>query len=612
LADTNFSAAGEQTGPAVADMTAESAAVPETIAVADTTSPIAETGQPEDANDDSSWGVDPEEYQHLLEDYSHLAPPSRHEVLEGRVLKVSGTDVFIDVGYKSDGVAPLSQFLDLSGKVSVRPGDLVEVMVESGQTSEGYVRLSHERASRIKIWDNLEKAMEEQLTLSGRVLGRVKGGLSVDVGVRAFMPGSQVDVRAIRNVDQFIGQDIPVKIVKLNRKRGNVVVSRKLAAQEEVEARKTVTLEHLQEGVVLTGVVKNLTEYGAFIDLGGVDGLLHVTDISYGRVTHPSEVLHVGDEITVQVLKYDSAKERVSLGVKQLAPDPWEGAPDRYALQTKVMGRVVSVTDYGAFVELEPGVEGLIHISEMTWSRRMKHPSKVVKPGDSVESVVLEVNVKERRISLGLKQLEANPWTTVDQRYSVGSVVEGRVRNMTEFGAFIEIEEGIDGLVHISDLSWTKRVKHPSEILRKGSIVSAVILSIDAGHRRLSLGIKQLQPDAWETWFQSHNVNDSARGKVLRLTGFGAFVELAEGVEGLCHFSEVPGWSGRKSDPPPLTPGEDMEFKIIRMNEAERKIGLSLKAQADAEERDRLDGYQKRAAAASSGLEDILPRRNED
>ncbi len=562
--------------------------------------------------DDAGWGVDPDEYQHLLEDYSHLAPPSRHEVMEGRVLKVSGNDVFIDVGYKSDGVAPLAQFLDLNGKVAVQAGDIVEVMVESGQTSEGYVRLSHERASRIKIWDNLEKAMEEQLTLSGRVLGRVKGGLSVDVGVRAFMPGSQVDVRPIRNVDQFIGQDIPVKIVKLNRKRGNVVVSRKLAAQEEVEARKTVTLEHLQEGVIITGIVKNLTEYGAFVDLGGVDGLLHVTDISYGRVTHPAEVLHVGDEITVQVLKYDSTKERVSLGIKQLAPDPWEGAPTRYALQTKVVGRVVSVTDYGAFVELEAGVEGLIHISEMTWSRRMKHPSKVVKPGDTVESVVLEVNVKERRISLGLKQLEANPWTTVDQRYSVGSVVEGRVRNMTEFGAFIEIEEGIDGLVHISDLSWTKRVKHPSEILRKGSIVQAVILSIDAGHRRLSLGIKQLQPDAWETWFQSHNVNDSARGTVLRLTGFGAFVELAEGVEGLCHFSEVPGWSGRKSDPPPLTPGEEMEFMVIRMNEAERKIGLSLKAQADAEERSRLEGYQKRAVAASSGLEEILPGRHEN
>jgi small subunit ribosomal protein S1 len=559
--------------------------------------------------DTPAGGVDPEEYQHLLEDYSHLAPPSRHEVIEGRVLKISGADVFIDVGYKSDGVAPVSQFTDASGNVTVRAGDIVEVMVDSGHTSEGYVHLSHEKASRLKVWDNLEKALQEQLTISGRVVGRVKGGLSVDVGVRAFMPGSQVDVRPVRNVEQFISQDIPVKIVKLNRKRGNVVVSRKLAIQEEVDARKTVTLESLQEGAVLTGVVKNLTEYGAFIDLGGIDGLLHVTDISYGRVTHPAEVLHVGDEIPVQVLKYDPAKERVSLGMKQLLPDPWEGSADRYAVGTRVVGRVVSVTDYGAFVELEPGVEGLIHISEMTWSRRMKHPSKVVKPGDTVESVVLEVNLRDRRISLGLKQLEANPWTTVAQRYSVGSVVEGRVRNMTEFGVFIEIEEGIDGLVHISDLCWTKRVKHPSEILRKGSIVQAVILAIDAAHKRLSLGIKQLQPDAWETWFQTHNVNDSAHGKVLRLAGFGAFVELAEGVEGLCHFSEVPGWSGRTSDPPPLTPGQEMDFKIIRMNEAERKIGLSLKAQADAEERTRMDQYQKRATAASSGIEELLPRR---
>jgi small subunit ribosomal protein S1 len=556
-------------------------------------------------------GVDPDEYQHLLEDYSHLAPPSRHEVLEGRVLSISSTQVFIDFGYKTDGVAPISQFRDLAGNLTVKPGDTVEVMVENGHTSEGYVHLSHEKASRLKVWDNLEQALEQQLTLSGRVLARVKGGLSVDVGVRAFMPGSQIDVRPPRNLDQFVGQDIPVKVVKLNRKRGNAVVSRKAAIQEEVEARRSIALETLQEGAVLTGVVKNLTEYGAFIDLGGIDGLLHVTDLSWGRVTHPSELLHTGDEITVKVLKYDASKERVSLGVKQLTPDPWEGAFERYASGARVMGRVVSVTDYGAFVELEAGVEGLIHISEMTWSRRMKHPSKLVHPGDNVESVVLEVNSKERRISLGLKQLEPNPWTTVDQRYSVGSVVEGRVRNMTEFGAFIEIEEGIDGLVHISDLSWTKRIKHPSEALRKGSTVQAVILAIDAGNKRLSLGVKQLQPDAWEQWFQTHNVNDSVSGKVLRVTGFGGFVELADGVEGLCHFSEVPGWGGRKSDPPPLRPGEEHEFKVIRMNEAERKIGLSLKAQADAEERGRLDDYRRRAAAASSSLEDILPRGRE-
>ena len=553
--------------------------------------------------------VDPEEYQHLLEDYSHLAPPSRHEVLEGRILKISGADVFIDVGSKSDGVAPLAQFLDAQGALTIRPGDVVDVMFESGHTSEGYVVLSHEKAARLKVWDNLENALQQQLTISGLVLGRVKGGLSVDVGVRAFMPGSQVDVRPMRNLDQFTGQNIPVKVVKLNRKRGNAVVSRKLAVLEEVEARKSVTLESLHVGAVLTGTVKNLTEYGAFIDLGGIDGLLHVTDISYGRVTHPAEVLHLGDEISVQVLKYDPASERVSLGMKQLMPDPWEGVVERFPVNTRVVGRVVSVTDYGAFIEIESGVEGLIHISEMTWSRRMKHPSKVVHPGDQVETVVLEVNTRDRRISLGLKQLEPNPWTTVEQRYSVGSVVEGRVRNMTEFGAFIEIEEGIDGLVHISDLSWIKRVKHPSEVLRKGSMVQAVILAIDANHKRLSLGVKQLQPDAWETFFQQHHVNDTVRGKVLRLAGFGAFVEISEGVEGLCHFSEVPGWSGRKSDPAPLAPGQEMEFKIIKMNEAERKIGLSLKAFADAGERERLDEYQKRASAASASLEDYLPRR---
>ena len=542
--------------------------------------------------------VDPDEYQHLLEDYSHLAPPSRDELLEGRVLKISGNQVFIDVGSKSDGVAPLSQFTDFEGTTSIQPGDMVEVMIEEGRTSEGYIPLSHEKAARLKVWDRLERALEDQTTLSGRVTGKVKGGLSVDVGLIAFMPGSQIDVHPVRSADQFTGQMVPVKIVKVNRKRGNVVVSRKMAVQEEVTARKTVTAEAIHEGAILTGIVKNLTEFGAFIDLGGMDGLLHVTDISHGRVTHPSEVLHTGDEITVQVLKYDPAKERISLGMKQMTPDPWEGVLDRFAPGARVVGRVVTVTDYGAFVEMEPGIEGLIHVSEMSWSRRMKHPSKVVKPGDQVEAVVLEVHPKDRRISLGLKQLEANPWTTVEERYSIGSVVEGRVRNMTEFGAFIEIEEGVDGLVHISDLSWTKRITHPSELLRKGSIVQAVILGIDASHKRLSLGIKQLQPDAWETFFQQHHVNDRVSGKVLRLAGFGAFVELAEGIEGLCHFSEVPGWSGRRNDAAPLHPGEEREFGIIRLNQEERKIGLSLKALAASVESDRLSEYQKQAAAA--------------
>lgn len=547
-----------------------------------------------------------EDYEHLLDDYSHFVPPAEGEILEGRVLKVTGQEVIVDFGYKSEGLVPIEQFRAPDGEIHVRPGDVIDVMIDHGEEVEGYILLSHEKAARLRIWENLEKAFEEQLIISGRVLGRVKGGLSVDVGVKSFMPGSQVDPRPVRNLDAFTNQDIPVKIIKLNRRRGNVVVSRKLAVEQEATERKTLTLEHLEEGSVLTGVVKNLTEYGAFIDLGGIDGLLHVTDMSYGRVNHPSEVVHPGDEITVKVLKFDRQRERVSLGMKQLAPDPWEGVLERYSVNSRVVGRVVNVTDYGAFVELEPGVEGLIHVTEMTWSRRMKHPAKVVNPGDQVEAVVLEVHAKERRISLGLKQLEANPWTTIESRYSVGSVVEGRVRNMTDFGAFVEIEEGIDGLVHVSDLSWTKRVKHPSEVLKKGQIVQAVILAIDAKAHRLSLGIKQLQPDAWERYFQTHRVGDMVHGRVCRLPGFGAFVELAEGVEGLCHYSEVPGYTGRKSDDLPIAIGQESDFKIIKMNEAEKKIGLSLKAITDDEERARLEDYQRQAAAATTTIEEVV------
>jgi len=548
-----------------------------------------------------------ENYEELLEDYSHFAPPAADEVLQGTVLAIKGKDVIIDFGYKSEGLCPIEQFQTPTGQTTVQVGDVVDVMIDHGEQPEGYVLLSHTRAARLRIWDNLDKAYEEQLVISGRVLGRVKGGLAVDVGIKAFMPGSQADPRPVHNLDSLIGQDIPVKIIKLNRRRGNVVVSRKIAVEEEVNARKGATLEHLSEGAVVTGVVKNLTDYGAFIDLGGIDGLLHVTDMSYGRITHPSEMLNVGDEITVKVLKFDKGKERVSLGIKQLEPDPWETVIERYPVNGRVIGRVVNVTDYGAFVELEPGVEGLIHISEMTWSRRMKHPSKVVKPGDQVEAAILEVHPKDRRISLGLKQLEPNPWTTIDQRYSVGSVVEGRVRNMTDFGAFIEIEEGIDGLVHVSDLSWTKRVKHPSEVLKKGQIVQAVILNIDSGAHRLSLGIKQLQPDAWESYFSTHQVGDIVHGRICRLASFGAFVELAEGVEGLCHYSEVPGFSGRRgTDDLPISIGDELDFKIIKMSEAEKKIGLSLRAIADDEEKSRLTDYQRQAAAATTTIEEVM------
>ena len=550
----------------------------------------------------------PESYENLLDDYSHFAPPAADEVLQGTVLSVTSKDVIIDFGYKSEGIVPIEQFQTATGEITVKPGHVVDVMVDhGGEQQEGYVLLSHTRAARLRVWDNLDKAYQDQLILSGRVLGRVKGGLAVDVGIEAFMPGSQADPRPIHNLDSLIGQDIPVKIIKLNRRRGNVVVSRKLAVEEETNARKSTTLEHLSEGAVVTGVVKNLTDYGAFIDLGGIDGLLHVTDMSYGRIGHPSELLQVGQELTVKILKFDKGKERVSLGLKQLEPDPWEHAAERFPVNGRVIGRVVNVTDYGAFVELEPGVEGLIHISEMTWSRRMKHPSKVVRPGDQVEAVVLDVHPTERRISLGLKQLEPNPWTTIDSRYSVGSVVEGRVRNMTDFGAFIEIEEGIDGLVHVSDLSWTKRIKHPSEALKKGQIVQAVILNIDSSQHRLSLGIKQLQPDAWETYFQNHQVGDTVHGRVCRLASFGAFVELAEGVEGLCHFSEVPGYSGRRgSEAPPLAIGQENDFKIIKMSEAEKKIGLSLRAVADDDEKTRLEDYQRQAAAATSTIEEVM------
>ncbi len=552
---------------------------------------------------------DSESYQSLLDEYTHLAP-AEGEILQGTVLKITAKDVIVDFGYKSEGLVPIEQFLSPSGELTVQAGDVVDVMIDHGEQPEGYILLSHTKAARVRVWDNLEKAFADQLVLLGHVMGRVKGGLSVDVGIEAFMPGSQVDPRPVHHLDSFIGQDVPVKIVKVNRRRGNVVVSRKLAVEQEVHQRKAATLDQLFEGAIVTGVVKNLTEYGAFVDLGGLDGLLHVTDMSYARVGHPSEIVHVGDTITAKVLKFDRAKERVSLGLRQMAPDPWETVAERFPAHSRVMGHVVNVTDYGAFVELEPGVEGLIHITEMTWSRRMKHPSKVVRVGDQVEAVVLEVNPRDRRISLGLKQLEANPWTTIDSRYSIGSVVEGRVRNMTDFGAFIEIEEGIDGLVHVSDLSWTKRVKHPSDVLKKGQLVQAAILNIDAKGHRLSLGIKQLQPDAWETYLQSHQPGDIVHGRISRLAGFGAFVELAEGVEGLCHFSEVPGYSGRRSAEPPVAVGQEYDFKIVKMSEAEKKIGLSLKAVAHDEEKGRLADYQRQAAAGAATIEEVLSLKN--
>jgi small subunit ribosomal protein S1 len=549
----------------------------------------------------------------LIDDYSHLAPPAQGELLRGHVLSVTPTEVIVDFGYKSEGIVPIAQFTHADGSVHVKSGDEIDVMVERHpQVVDGYIVLSHERAMRMRAWDNLEKAFREGLIVSGRVMRRTKGGLGVDVGIEAFLPASHIDLKPIHDLDTFIGRDIPVKILKLNRRRGNVVVSRRHAVEEEQHARRHATLEVLEEGAAVTGTVKNLTDYGAFVDLGGIDGLLHVSDMSYGRVNHPSELISEGDQISVKILKLDKEKGRISLGVKQLHPDPWESVFERYPIGGRVIGRVVSIADYGAFVELEPGVEGLIHVSEMTWSRRMKHPSKVVRVGDTVEAVILDVKSRERRISLGIKQLEADPWTTVASRYSIGSVVEGRVRKLTDFGAFIEIEEGIDGLVHISDLSWLKRVKHPSEVLKKGQMAQAVILQIDPDNRRLSLGIKQLEPDAWETFFRNHQPGDIVRGKVTRAASFGVFVELAPGVEGLCHNSEIVSLPERSRDEPPLPLDREFEFKVIKMNESEKRIGLSMRAVADDEERVRLEEYQRQAAAATLTIEEVMNIKGRD
>ena len=516
---------------------------------------------------------------------------SDDKVLKGTVLKVTPTHVVVDVGAKSEGMLPLSEVLDHEGNPRFKAGDEIDVMRDKGQAEEGYIRLSHQKAQKLRAWDEIEKAYNEKRPIQAVVIERIKGGLTVDImGARAFLPGSQADLRPVRNLDAVKGQLLEVAIIKLNKKRGNIVVSRKQILEEAQNEKKTKTLEHLEEGSVLTGVVKNLTEYGAFVDLGGLDGLLHITDMSWGRLTHPRDLVNVGDQIQVKVLKFDKEKQRVSLGFKQLTPDPWLDAETRYPVGAHVSGRVISVTDYGAFVELEQGIEGLVHVSEMTWSKRMKHPTKLVNVGDQVESVVLNVNPQERRISLGMRQLAPNPWDALNDKYPVGTAVEGRVRNLTDFGAFIEIEDGIDGLVHVSNLSWTKRVKHPSEVLKKGDRVKAVVLAIEPDKRRLSLGVKQLQPDVWETFFAEHHIGDVLHGKVLRVASFGAFVEIADGIEGLCHNSEAVDGNGQQLH---LEPGQENDYKVIKMNPEEKKVGLSIRAVGEEASRSEVESYKQ-------------------
>ena len=537
--------------------------------------------------------IDPQEYARLLDLYDNsFRNIAEGEVVKGTVLKVTPSEVIVDVGYKSEGIIPIDEFIDENGQVAVQPGDIVDVLLERTEDREGYVVLSREKAEKMKIWDDVEKAYAEKKVVIGRVIERIKGGLAVDIGVRAFLPGSQIDVRPVRNLDALRGQELRMRVIKVNKKRGNIVLSRKVLLEEENAEKKKHTLDTLAEGKVLRGVVKNITDYGAFIDLGGIDGLLHITDMSWGRVSHPSELFKVNEEIDVIVLKYDPATERVSLGHKQLMNDPWSNVIERYPVGARVSGKVVSLTDYGAFVELEAGVEGLIHVSEMSWSKRVKHPSKVLNVGDSVEAMVLGVDPGARRISLGLKQVESNPWHELTEKYPIGTTITGKVRNLTEFGAFVEVEEGIDGLIHISDMSWSKRLKHPSEVLKKGDTVEAMVLNIDAENQRLSLGLKQLQTDVWDEFFTQHHVGDVVEGKVVRLTNFGAFVELAEGIEGLIHVSEFDdSQHAGKDDKLELKVGESYQMKIIKLIPAERKIGLSIRALKNDEFRADWEAY---------------------
>jgi len=550
---------------------------------------------------------DTQEYARLLEQYdTSFRTIAEGEVVKGTVLRVTASEVVVDVGFKSEGLVSADEFIDEHGQVSVQPGDIVDVLLERTEDRDGHVVLSREKAEKMKIWDEVERAYAERRVVIGRVIERIKGGLAVDIGVRAFLPGSQIDVRPVRNLDALRGQELRMRVIKVNKKRGNIVLSRKVLLEEENAEKKKHTLDSLAEGKILRGVVKNITDYGAFIDLGGIDGLLHITDMSWGRVNHPSELFKVNDEIDVIVLKYDPATERVSLGHKQLTPDPWSDVVERYPVTARVKGKVVSLTDYGAFIELEPGVEGLIHVSEMSWSKRVKHPSKLLNVGDQVEAMVLGVDPTARRISLGLKQVASNPWEELAGKYPIGARISGRVRNLTEFGAFVEVEEGIDGLIHISDMSWSKRLKHPSEVLKKGDKVEAMVLNIDAENQRLSLGLKQLATDVWDDFFSHHRVGDIVEGKVVRMTNFGAFVELADGIEGLIHVSEFDDAQGQEKIE--LEVEKTYQMKIIKLSPAERKIGLSIRALKSDEFRSDWEAYANETPSPNITLGDHFRR----
>jgi small subunit ribosomal protein S1 len=555
-------------------------AQPEAAAETTAETPASETTQ--SAAEGATNDVAPEgaDFGAMLDVYEEQANSIQEgEVVTGRVIAVSDQGVLIDIGFKSEGIVPRDEFqTDEEGNLRIKRGDEVDVLVKSFENSEGYVVLSRADAVRMKVWDKIRKAHADKEIVTGRVIERIKGGLKVDIdGVSAFLPGSQVDVRPVRNLDAFKGKEIEVRVIKINKKRSNIVLSRKAVLEEDITAKKGETLQVLEEGVIMEGQVKNITEYGAFIDLGGIDGLLHITDMSWGRIQSPNDLFKVGDRVQVKVLKFDRDRERISLGYKQLLPDPWETVAERYYIGQRLHGKVVSITDYGAFVELEEGVEGLVHVTEMTWSKRLKHPSKIVEVGQEVDTMVLDVDPKSRRISLGIKQTEPDPWETLPQRYAIGTRVEGKVRSLTDFGAFVEIEDGIDGLVHVSDISWTKRIKHPSEVLKKGQTVQAAITHIDSDNRRLSLSIKDLEPNAWDRFFDTHRVGNTVQGKIARFANFGAFVELEEGIEGLCHVSELADERVEKPEDA-VQIGQTLPFKILKLDREQRKIGLSARA----------------------------------
>ncbi|WP_372680322.1 30S ribosomal protein S1 [Desulfosarcina sp.] len=526
------------------------------------------------------------------------------EVVNGKIISVDKDHVLVDIGYKSEGQIRIREF-EVDGEVSAEVGDTVEVMVEWWDDENEVVVLSKEKAEKVKVWDDIKKRHEADETITGTITNRVKGGFSVDIGLQAFLPGSQADLRPIRNLDEMVGKEFEFKILKYNRKRSNIVLSRRVLLEEERESKRAKTLATIHEGKVVSGIVKNLTEYGVFVDLGGVDGLLHITDISWGRVKHPSELFSVGDQIDVKILSLDLERERVSLGMKQLSEDPWASASDKYPVGSRISGKVVSLTDYGAFVELEEGIEGLIHVSEMSWTRKVRHPSKVVSVGEIVDALVLDIKPENRRISLGMKQAAPNPWDVISDKYPVGTTIEGKIKNITDFGLFIGIDEGIDGLVHISDISWTKRIKHPSEIYKKGDVIQAIVLEIDKGQERFSLGIKQLQADPWDTVAERYEAGKEITGTITNVTDFGVFVELEEGIEGLVHVSEI---SKEKIKTPvgQFEVGQVMTAKVMNINSDERRIGLSIKRLDMEDDQELLTDYVTNMGPVTSSFGEIL------